>query len=192
MDGDLNVVDRRFEFGMKKTIVTLIVIAALAAGQAPAQKNWKDRAEYDLYAEIVKPDATPAARLTNLDKWKSGYAQSEYAPERTKIYLITYQQLNRHREAFDIATEILKTDANDQASVQEILGFIRALMPQQANAALSAQNKADLDMAEKIARGLLAHPDVLYGADKKPQGVADDAWAKTKPTMMNFAQFTMA
>ena len=177
---------------MKKTIASLIVMAALAAGQAPAQKNWKDRAEYDLYAEIVKPDATPAARLGNLDKWKSGYAQSEYAPERTKIYLITYQQLNRHREAFDIATEILKTDPNDQASVQEILGFIRALMPQQANAALSAQNKSDLDMAEKIARGLLANPDALYGPDKKPQGVADDAWAKTKPTMMNFAQFTLA
>jgi hypothetical protein len=176
---------------MKKTIATLIVVAALAVGQAPAQKNWKDRAEYDLYAEIVKPDATPAARLANLDKWKSGYAQSEYAPERTKIYLITYQQLQKHREAFDTAAEILKSDPNDQASVQEILGFIRALMPTQANAALSAQNKADLDLAEKVARGLLANPDALYGADKKPQGVADDAWAKTKPTMMNFAQFTL-
>jgi len=182
---------------MKKTTVSLIVMAALAGlqiqaqAQAPAQKNWKDRAEYDLYAEIVKPDATPAARLQNLDKWKSGYAQSEYAPERLKIYLITYQQLNKHREAFDTAIEILKTDPNDQASVQEILGFVRALMPQQPNAALSAQNKADLDTAEKVARNLLANPDAIYGPDKKPQGVADDAWAKTKPTMMNFAQFTL-
>jgi tetratricopeptide (TPR) repeat protein len=187
----VNVGDRRFVFGMKKTIATLIVVAALAVGQAPAQKNWKDRAEYDLYAEIVKPDATPAARLTNLDKWKAGYAQSEYAPERTKIYLMTYQQLNRHREAFDTATEILKTEPNDQTSVQEILGFVRALMPTQANAPLSAQNKADLDLAEKVARGLLANPDAVYGADKKPQGVADDAWGKIKPTMMNFAQFTL-
>lgn len=176
---------------MKKTIATLIVVAALALGQAPAQKNWKDRAEYDLYAEIVKPDATPAARLANLDKWKSGYAQSEYAPERMKIYLITYQQLQKHREAFDTAAEILKTDPTDQAAVQEILGFIRALMPAQPNAALSAQNKADLELAEKVARGLLANPDALYGPSKKPQGVADDAWAKTKPTMMNFAQFTL-
>ena len=189
--GTINVGDRRFVFGMKKTIATLIVVAALALGQAPAQKNWKDRAEYDLYAEIVKPDATPAARLASLDKWKSGYAQSEYAPERTKIYLITYQQLQKHREAFDTAAEILKTDPNDQASVQEILGFIRALMPAQANAALSAQNKADLDLAEKVARGLLANPDAIYGPSKKPQGVADDAYAKVKPTMMNFAQFTL-
>ena len=181
---------------MKKTIISLVAIATLAVGlqaQAPAkaEKNWKDRAEYDLYSEIIKPDATPAARLQNLDKWKAGYPQSEYADNRLKIYLITYQQLNNHRAAFDTAAEILKTDPNDAASIQEILGFVRALMPQQANATLSAQNKADLDTAEKVARALLANPDAIYGADKKPQGVADDAWAKTKPTMVNFAQFTL-
>ncbi len=62
---------------MKKTIISLVAIATLAVGlqaQAPAkpgEKNWKDRAEYDLYSEIIKPDATPAARLQNLDKWKA-------------------------------------------------------------------------------------------------------------------------
>ena len=179
---------------MKNTIISLVAMAALAAGllaQAPAQKNWKDQQEYALYTEIIKPDAQPAARLQNLEKWKSGYPTSEYADTRTKIYLITYQQMNNHRAAFDTATEILKTDPNDAASVQEVLGFIRALMPQQPNAPLSAQNKADLETAEKVARGLLTNPDAIYGADKKPQGVADDAWAKTKPTMVNFAQFTI-
>jgi hypothetical protein len=182
---------------MKKTIISLVAIATLAVGlqaQAPAktEKNWKDRAEYDLYSEIIKPDATPAARLQNLDKWKSAYPSSEYADQRLKIYLITYQQMNNHRAAFDTATEILKTDPNDAASIQEILGFIRALEPTAPNATLSAQNKADLETAEKVARALLANPDAVYGASKKPQGVADDAWAKTKPTMVNFAQFTLA
>jgi hypothetical protein len=79
---------------MKKTIISLVAIATLAVGlqaQAPAktEKNWKDRAEYDLYSEIIKPDATPAARLQNLDKWKSAYPSSEYADQRLKIYLIT-------------------------------------------------------------------------------------------------------
>jgi hypothetical protein len=177
---------------MKKTIVTLILMAALAAGvQAQAAKNWKDRAEYDLYDAITK-DANAATRLASLDKWKSAYPQSDYADTRLKAYLFTYAQMNNHRAAFDAAAEILKTDPNDQASIQEILGFVRTLMPQQANAALSAQNKADLETAEKTARYLLANADALYGAAKKPQGVADDVWAKTKPTMVNFAQFTLA
>jgi hypothetical protein len=176
---------------MKKTLVTLITLTALAVGlQAQAQKNWKDRAEYDLYEAITK-DTNATTRLQSLEKWKTSYPQSEFADVRQKIYLVTYQQQNNHRAAFDTAAGILKTDPNDQAAIQEILGFVRALMPQQPNATLSAQNKADLETAEKTARYLLANADAVYGADKKPQGVTDDAWAKTKPTMTNFAQFTL-
>jgi hypothetical protein len=188
---------------MNKTIISLVAIAALAAGlhaQAPAaapagaqksQKNWKDQAEYALYSEIIKPDATPAARLQNLDKWKAGYPQSEYADTRQKIYLITYQQMNNHRAAFDMASEILKTDPNDLASIQEILGYVRALEPADAKATLSAQNKADLETAEKVAQYLLANADAVFAADKKPAGATDAQWAQAKPTMVKFAQFTL-
>jgi hypothetical protein len=108
-----------------------------------------------------------------------------------KVYLITYQQLMKHREAFDTAVEILKADANDQAALQEILGYIRALMPQQANAPLSAQNKADLDVAEKTSQHVLTNIDTIYAADKKPQGVTDAQWAQAKPAMKNFAQWNI-
>lgn len=170
---------------MKKTIVTLILICATAAGllaQAPKAKNWKDRAEYDLYEAIINPSATPAARLASLDKWKSAYPESDYSDLRLKAYLLTYQALKNNRAAFDTAAEILKTDPKDQAAIQEILGFLRALNP---------PTKADLDTAEKTARYLLANADAVYGPAMKPKGVADDVWAKTEPTMVHFAQFTL-
>jgi hypothetical protein len=188
---------------MRTTIISLVAIAALAAGlyaQAPAAapaaaqksaKNWKDTAEYDLYSAIIKPDATPAARLQNLDKWKAGYPTSDYADTRLKIYLITYQGMNNHRAAFDTASEILKTDPNDLASIQEILGYVRALEPADSKAALSAQNKADLETTEKVARYLLANADAVFAPDKKPAGATDAQWAQAKPTMVKFAQFTL-
>ena len=188
---------------MKKTIIPLVAMTALAVGlyaQAPAAapaaaqksaKNWKDTAEYDLYSAIIKPDATPAARLQNLDKWKAGYPQSDYADTRQKIYLITYQALNKHREAFDMASEILKTDPNDLTSIQEILGYVRLLEPTDPKATLSAQNKADLETTEKVARYLLANADAIFAADKKPAGATDAQWAQAKPTMVNFAEFTL-
>jgi hypothetical protein len=188
---------------MKKTIISLVAMTALAAGlyaQAPAAapaaaqknaKNWKDTAEYDLYSAIILPTATPASRLQNLDKWKAGYPQSDYASTRQQIYLITYQALNNHRAAFDMATEILKTDPNDLASIQEILGYVRALMPAKPTDPLSAQNKADLETAEKVAHYLLANADAVFAAEKKPQGATDAQWAQAKPTMVKFAQFTL-
>jgi hypothetical protein len=188
---------------MKKTIISLVAIAALAVGlhaQAPAPpgapaqksaKNWKDTAEYDLYSAIIKPDATPASRLQNLDKWKAGYPQSDYADTRQQIYLITYAAMNNHRAAFDAALEILKTDPTNLAAIQEVLGYIRALMPTDPKVPLSAQNKADLDSAEKVARYLLANTDAVFAPDKKPQGATDAQWAQAKPTMVNFSQFTL-
>jgi tetratricopeptide (TPR) repeat protein len=177
---------------LKKTLGIIVAIAALALGQAAQdkEKKWKDMAEYDLFASIQK-DANAAARLTNLDKWKSSYPQSDYADVRLKAYLITYQQLMKHREAYDTAIEILKADPNDQASLQEILGYIRILLPQQANAPLSALNKADLDTAGKTCAYVLSNIDTVYAADKKPQGVTDAQWAQAKPAMKNFAQWTL-
>jgi len=176
---------------LKKILGTIVAIAALALGlTAQEKKNWKDMAEYDLFMSIQK-DTNPATRLPNLDKWKSTYPQSEYADVRMQAYLITYQQMMKHREAFDTAIEILKTDPNSQASLQEILGYIRALVPQQPNAPLSAQNKTDLDTAGKTSQYVLSNIDTVYAKDKKPQGVTDAQWEQAKPAMRNFAQWTV-
>jgi len=176
---------------LKKTLVTIVAIAALALGLAAQEKkNWKDMAEYDLFVSIQK-DTNATTRLANLDKWKSAYPQSEYADVRLQAYLITYQQLMKHREAFDTAVEILKADPNSQAALQEILGYIRALAPQQPNAALSPQNKTDLDTAGKTCQYVLSNIDTVYAKDKKPQGVTDAQWEQAKPAMKNFAQWTI-
>jgi hypothetical protein len=181
---------------LKKIFISLVAVTVLtltAYAQAPAapQKNWKDRAEYDLYAAITM-DTMPASRLQNLEKWKSTYPQSEYADVRLKIYLVTYQQMNNHRAAFDMATEILKMDPNDLTSLTEIVGYGLTLVPADPKAALSAQNKSDLDTVDKTSHYILGNLDKIYAADKKPQGTTDDQWNAAKPTMQKFAQFTVA
>ncbi len=176
---------------MKRRILTVVAMTALALGlQAQAKKEWKDRAEFDLYDGIVK-ETNPQARLASLEKWKSGYAQSDYADVRLKAYLITYQALNRHREAIDTASQILKNDPNDVAALTEIIGYVLTLMPQ-GNAALTAQHKADIDLGEKTARYVIANVDAIYAPDKKPEGTTAEQWAGAKPTMRNFSQFTIA
>lgn len=52
--------------------------AAQAAGAQPA-KNYKDRAEYDLYLKITQT-TDPKARLELLNTWQDKYPTSDYAP----------------------------------------------------------------------------------------------------------------
>ncbi len=178
---------------MKKIVLTLTAILAmtLACPAWAADKNWKDRAEYDLYNSIVM-DQNPATRLQNLDKWKSMYPMSEYAPERLIAYLVTYQQLMKHREAIDTSTEILKNDPNNLQALTEIVGYTLTLVPADPKATLSAQNKADLDLDEKTARYIVANIDMIYDPAKKPANVPEAQWTAGKPVMQNFAQFQIA
>jgi hypothetical protein len=48
-----------------------------------------------------------------------------------------------------------------------------------------------LETAEKVARYLIANADTVFAADKMPQGATPAQWAQAKPTMVNFAQFTL-
>ena len=83
--------------------------AAQPAQGQTAQKNWKDRAEYDLYNAIVK-EQDPNKRLTLLNSWKEKYPASDYAPERVQIYLTTYSGLNQPDKVIATGNEILQAD----------------------------------------------------------------------------------
>lgn len=172
---------------VKAILISLVVITSTSNGQA--QQHWKDRAEFDLYTEVVKLDATPAERLQILNEWKSSYPQSAFGDTRLNIYLITYQQLNNHRAAFDTAAEILKSQPNDLPSLTEIVAHgLELLRP---NAALSAENKSDLDTIQQTSRYILENIELIYGADKKPRRTSTENWNSAKTKMQDTARTVM-
>ena len=59
---------------------------AAAGGQAPA-KNYKDRAEYDLFSKVTQT-TDPKARLEVLNTWQDKYPQTDYAQERLQYYVV--------------------------------------------------------------------------------------------------------
>src|SRR5579872_5237204 len=103
-------------------------------GPQEKKKEWKERAEYDLYDAALK-DPAANTRLDTLDKWKKQYTRSDYADVRLQIYLLTYRQLNRTREAFDTAAEILQQDPGYVPALATVLGDIYQLNPQSPQAA---------------------------------------------------------
>ena len=93
---------------IKSTIAAVVVISlASLAGAQEKKKEWKDRGEYDLYESITKTQ-DPNQWLAAIDKWKAQYPQSDYADVRRQLTLETYRALNKPREAFDAAGEVLK------------------------------------------------------------------------------------
>jgi tetratricopeptide (TPR) repeat protein len=138
-----------------------------SAAQGP-QKNWKDRAEYDL-AELIRKEASPQKRLELLNQWTQKYAETEFKLERLQYFLITYQALNQFPKVYDTAKEILAIEPRNPQGLFWVMAF-------------TLNNKAPdaLDAGEKAANTLVSNLNAIFAPEKKPAEVGEDVWKKQK------------
>ncbi len=176
---------------MRKGAAAAVVVLTLAAalhGQESKKKEWKDRAEYDIYESITKTQ-DPNQWLAALDKWKQQYPQSDYADVRRQLYLETYRALNKPREAFGAAQEVLKDNPNNLVALSAVVQYVYPLVPP-GSASLTPEQQSDLDAAEKAAQHILSNLDTIYSKDNRPPAMTDEQANQAKPQLRNFAQKT--
>lgn len=166
-----------------RVVIGAALVSSLMPG-LPAQEkkkpDWKDPAEYDLYKPITQTQ-DPKLWLESLDKWTKQYPQSELADIRRQLYLETYRQLGKTREAFNAAFDVQRDNPNNLFALSTIVGFIYQLTP---------ASPADLDIAERATTRILANLDGIYAKENRPTEMSDADAAKAKPDMRVFAQKT--
>jgi tetratricopeptide (TPR) repeat protein len=140
---------------------------AAAPSSATPQKNWKDRAEYDLYVSIGQ-DTNPKTRLEKLQQWEKQYPMTEWIKERKNALLTTYAALNDGKNVFDEGKQILADDPKDFTAQYYIMVFTQPYYGQN-------QLPDILDAGEKAAKG------ILESIDMPPPNVTADQWAKLRP-----------
>ena len=152
-------------------VAAVLILGVSAWGQAaPAAKNWKDRAEYDLYDSITK--ATDAnKRLELLNTWKSKYPQTDFVAERNAFYVSTYQGLNQGQNLLNFCKETLAATPKEMSC----LYWATVLTISLANTAPDA-----LDFGEKSAKSLLGNLDEALAPDKRPKGLTEEAAMKQR------------
>lgn len=149
--------------------IGLAPVRMLGQTQAPAaqQKQWKDRAEYDLF-EAIQKDTNAKTKLEKLQQWEKQYPKSDYGDARQTLLLTTYAALNQPKEAVAEAQEILSTDPKNFTGEYYTMYFTQALYAQN-------QSPAILDQGEKAAQAILAN------IATPPPNVTADQWAKLRP-----------
>ena len=147
-------------------------LRAQAGGQTPAtqntgQKNWKDRAEYDLYDAIQK-DTSPQTRLEKLNQWKEKYPTTDFIDLRQTAFLTTYAALGQIQNALNTAKEILARDPNDFSA----LYYTAFLTPQLVAVTKQPPTEDQLSASEKAANSILTA--------SKPANLTDAQWQQAK------------
>jgi len=150
---------------------------AAAPSSSEPQKNWKDRAEYDLYDALSK-DTNPKTRLEKLQQWEKQYPQTDYAKERRILFLTTTFALGQPKEATDAAKMVLGDDPKNFIALYALVTFTRPL-------AGNNPTPDVLDQGEKAATALLA------GINTPPANVTEDQWKAQKPQVEELAHTTL-
>jgi tetratricopeptide (TPR) repeat protein len=151
------------------------------AGAAPAtaqpQKNWKDRAEFDLFT-AANTDTNPKTRLEKLQQWEKQYPMTEFIQQRQTLFLTTYVALNDAKDAVEEAKKILADNPKDFTALYYTMYFTQGLYGQN-------QSPEVLDQGEKAAQAVLA------SIDTPPPGVAEAQWAKLRPAVEELAHVNL-
>jgi tetratricopeptide (TPR) repeat protein len=151
------------------------------AQQAKPEKNWKDRAEYDLVDKAGK-ETDPAAKVKLLDEWKAKYPNTDFQAVRLQLYLLSYQAMGNATEVVNAAKQLLALDPKNLPALSAINYFLPSVPRPAAD---------DLAAGEKAANTMISSAEELFAPDKKPQGMNDADWKKARPNAEAVAHRTL-
>jgi hypothetical protein len=166
----------------KKTMkLALAFVAVVALGFAqdtkppdkPKGPVAKDEAEAKLINTAIA-EGDPAKRLAELDEWSQKYAQTEFQDQRQLLYLVTYAQLKKGREAFDKAKEILAKHPDDYPSLSTIVSFGPTLNN-------NNPSQADFDTTIAAAQHMIDDADKVFDNSNRPANITAADWPKVRP-----------
>ena len=174
-------------------------VAAQGAGQQPAagqqqapaqgQKNYKDRAEYDLYSKITQTQ-DPKARLDLLKQWEQKYPQTDFSKERLEYFVQTLGQLaasdpSVRQQLLDKCNELLKADPKNFRAMY----FVSLWGPAVGGTSPSPDLVTQVDTA---AHGVISNIDTAFDPAKKPASVTEADFNKAKGQTLAVAHNALA
>ncbi len=167
------------KFAKFALVVCLLLMVTAVAIPNPQEKQYKDRAEYDLISKVYG-EANPAQKLVLLKEWEQKYPETDYSLERDRFYLDSYQKTNNTPEAIASAKRVLAASPGEFTAHYVITLSVPYL------------GKAD---DATIGDGVAAAKAVLAGADQqfgqKPDQIPQAAWDNAKTQALANANLTL-
>ena len=167
-----------------------------ATGQQPAAggqaatgtKNWKDRAEYDLYQKATQTQ-DPKARLDVLNQWQDKYPKSDYSDLRDQLMVGTLGQMSADAANRPMVVQkcedILKRDPNNFRAAY----YIAYLGPAVGG---SSPQPDLLSQVESAAKVVIDQAPTAFDPAKKPPQVKQEDFDKAKTQSLGIAHNALA
>lgn len=159
-------------FTLKRAMIAIALgsLSLMTVWGQPQQKNWKDRAEYDLAQQIAK-ETNNQTKLDLLKQWKEKYPASEMKDERYAQVIATYQALGNAKGMLDTAKEQVSADPKSFTG----LYYMNLL-----TLSMNDISEGALELGEKSAKSFLGIMDDFFSPARKPAAVSEEQWKKER------------
>jgi hypothetical protein len=160
------------------TVACLMAAGIASRGQ---QRNYKDRAEYDLYNEVAQDftGSNFAKAVADLDRWSQKYPDSEFKDDRQVLYVRAYAGSSQPAKAVDAAAVVLGDEKLSSTNSADMLRVLYAVVS-------SIQRIADPSSQQLATAEQAAHR--LEAFDTAPEGVTAAAWSATRAELESAAR----
>ena len=171
------------QFSLKRAIAVIALgsLAALSLVAQEQKKQWKDRAEYDLFDSASK-EQNANTKLQILNNWKQKYPASDFKVDRQELIMTTYQALGNAKEMINAAKELVAMDSKNVKGLYWI-NLLTVSLQDKSPDALAAGDAA--------AKGLVAALPEFFDSAKKPPTTSEEDWKKSRTSMEIIAHRTM-
>jgi outer membrane protein assembly factor BamD (BamD/ComL family) len=158
-----------------RTLLVCLTVACCCC-LAQAQKKYVDQGEFDAYNEVTKDIAAGnfTKALADLDTWRNKYPTTEFHDDRELLYVQCFFSNKQFAKALDSSRDLLsKVDKLDAKDAVKVLYYASSSVQQ-----VTETTPEEIATGENAARALSTF-------NRKPEGVADDAWATTKAQLQS-------
>jgi len=129
-----------------RRVLEVVILTVCLCVPSFAQKNWANKAEYDLYTRIAE-EADAARQIGLLREWADLYPRSDFRQERLLLLASAQKKLGNLKEAFATAIELREFEPGNSSA----LNLIVTLGP-----SLQEPSSAQIAAVESAANELLS------------------------------------
>jgi hypothetical protein len=163
---------------------------ARAAGSV---KRFKSPAESALAERVVQEldNRAFAKALTDLDSWTQQFRATDFADERLYYYMLAYNGANQPAKVLESGAPLVVkpvTAAFDDAMQQLSVVYLTAMNYQRVGRPTRDQSS----LAQFAAREMLRVLPACFAPERRPEGMTDADWSKSRADLEALAKQTIA
>lgn len=154
-------------------------------------KRWRDRAEGEIYNRVLAEMDRPDRQLADLESWTHLYRDSDFADDRSVLYMHAYSRLGHAAEVVRLGADLMDRGILTLGMEPREILSVFYLTTASADR-IPHPNDGQRRAFRAASEALLHYVPVFFAAERKPAEVTESDWRGARVYLESAARKVLA